>query len=43
MEAITRMVIEARLEDKAGGSVAIRLPEFERADGELMQLRVKLG
>jgi hypothetical protein len=33
-----RMVIEARLEDNAGGSVPIRLVEFERVDGELKQL-----
>jgi hypothetical protein len=38
-----RMVIEARLEDNAGGSVPIRLAEFERADGELRQLGLSLA
>jgi hypothetical protein len=38
-----RMVIEARLEDNAGGSVPIRLAEFERADGELKQLGLSLA
>ena len=37
-----RMVIEARLEDNAGGSVPIRLIEFERTDGELKQLGLGL-
>jgi hypothetical protein len=37
------MVIEARLEDNGGGSVPIRLVEFERADGELMQLGLSLA
>lgn len=31
-EAAMRMVIEARLENNTGGSVPIRLAEFERAD-----------
>ncbi|MFS0757556.1 hypothetical protein ABC383_23055 [Noviherbaspirillum sp. 1P10PC] len=38
-----RMVIEARLADNAGGSVPIRLVEFERADGELMRLGISLA
>ena len=38
-----RMVIEARLEGNAGGSVPIRLAEFERADGELKQLGLSLA
>ncbi len=35
MEVVMRMVIEARLEANAGGSLPLRLLEFERADGEL--------
>ena len=38
-----RMVIEARLEDNTGGSLPIRLAEFERADGELKQLGLSLA
>jgi hypothetical protein len=38
-----RMVIEARLEDNAGGLVPIRLAEFERPDGELKQLGLSLA
>jgi hypothetical protein len=38
-----RMIIEARFEDNAGGSVPIRLVEFERADGELKQLGLSLA
>jgi len=38
-----RMVIEARLEGNAGGSVPIRLAEFKRADGELKQLGLSLA
>jgi hypothetical protein len=37
------MVIEARLEDNGGGSVPIRLVEFEPADGELKQLGLSLA
>jgi hypothetical protein len=42
-ETVMRMVIEARLEDNGGGSVPIRLVEFERADGELKQLGLSLA
>ena len=38
-----RMIIEARIEDSAGGSEPIRLAEFERADGELKQLGLSLA
>lgn len=38
-----RLVIEARLEDNAGGSVPIQLAEFERANGELKQLGSSLA
>jgi hypothetical protein len=38
-----RMIIEARIEDNAGGSKPIRLVEFERADGELKQLGLSLA
>jgi hypothetical protein len=38
-----RMVIEAQLEDNAGGSVPIRLVEFERVDSELKQLGLSLA
>jgi hypothetical protein len=42
METVMRMVIEARLEDNAGGSGPIQLAEFERADGDLKQLGLSL-
>ena len=38
-----RMVIEARLENNAGGRVPTRWAEFERADGELTQLGLSLA
>ena len=38
-----RMIIEARIEDSAGGSEPIRLAECERADGELKQLGLSLA
>jgi hypothetical protein len=38
-----RMILEARLEDSAGGSVLVRLVEFQRADGELKQLGLSLA
>ena len=38
-----RMVIEARLENNTGGSVPIRLAEFERAYGGLKQLGLSLA
>jgi hypothetical protein len=38
-----RMIIEARIEDNAGGCEAIRLAEYERADGELKQLGLSLA
>jgi hypothetical protein len=38
-----RMVIEAQLENNTGGSVPLRLAEFERADGELKQLGLSLA
>src|SRR2546422_8921190 len=42
-EAVTRMIIEARIVGSAGGSKPIRLAEFERADGELKQLGLSLA
>src|SRR5471032_127222 len=38
-----RMIIEARIDDGVGGGEAIRLAEFERLDGDLKQLGLKLA
>jgi hypothetical protein len=43
MEAVMRIIIEARIQDGDGGSQPTRLAEFDRADTKLKQLGLSLA